>query len=73
MWEVLSRGIPWATVTHPKEIYIRVVLNDLRPDMPEGAPTEIADVATACWVSNPRDRPTFGAMMGTMKANKWNQ
>ena len=73
VWEVLSRELPWSTVTHPKDIYIRVALNDLRPDMPEGAPTEIADVARACWVERPADRPTFSIMMKNMKANKWNE
>lgn len=72
VWEVLSREVPWENVTHPKEIYIRVVLNDLRPDIPEGAPLEIADVARACWVDKPTDRPTFSAMMENMKANRWN-
>ena len=72
VWEVLSREIPWATVTHPRDIYIRVVLNDLRPVIPDDAPTEIADVARACWVAEPRDRPTFVAIMEDMKSNHWN-
>ena len=73
VWEVLSREIPWATVTHPRDIYIRVVLNDLRPVIPDDAPTEIADVARACWVGEPRDRPTFMAIMEDMKSNHWNE
>ena len=73
VWEVLSREIPWATVTHPRDIYIRVVLNDLRPVIPDDAPTEIADVARACWVGEPGDRPTFMAIMEDMKSNHWNE
>ncbi|CAM9606844.1 unnamed protein product, partial [Hapterophycus canaliculatus] len=29
-WEVLSRELPWANVTHPRDVYIRVVLKGLR-------------------------------------------
>ena len=41
VWEVRSRELPWATVTHPRDVYIRVVLNGLRPVIPDDAPTEI--------------------------------
>ncbi|CAM9092540.1 unnamed protein product, partial [Laminaria digitata] len=72
VWEVLSREVPWATVTDLKGIFIRVVLNDLRPSIPDDAPGEIADVAKACWAAVPRDRPTFSAVMEGMKSNRWN-
>ena len=40
--------------------------------MPDDAPTEITDVAGACWVDEAGVRPTLSAMMESMKANKWN-
>ncbi|CAM9307947.1 unnamed protein product [Laminaria digitata] len=72
VWEVLSRELPWATVTHPRDIYIHVVLNELRPTIPDGAHTYMADVARACWAGEPGVRPTFSAMVEGMKANPWN-
>ncbi|CAM9735233.1 unnamed protein product, partial [Laminaria digitata] len=72
VWEVLSRQLPWATVTHPRDIYIRVVLNELRPNIPDDAHADIADVARACWAGEPGDRPTFSAIVKGMKSNPWN-
>ncbi|CAM9714974.1 unnamed protein product, partial [Laminaria digitata] len=72
-WEVLSRELPWSTVTHPKEIYIRVVLKNMRPVMPDDAPTKIAEVARACWAPEPADRPAFSAILERMKSNGWNE
>ena len=69
VWEVLSREGPWANVTRPRDILMRVVLNDLRPDMPDDAPTDIADVARACWVREPGNRPSFSDVLGGVKSN----
>ena len=70
-WEVLSREIPWAGVAHPREVYIRVVLNGLRPDIPVDAPTDMANMMKACWAGEPRARPTFNAIMEGIKSHGW--
>ncbi|CAM9883057.1 unnamed protein product, partial [Laminaria digitata] len=70
VWEVLSRKLPWATVMNPRDIYIRVGLNELRPTIPDDAPTDIADVARACWAGEARDRPTFSAIVEGMNLNR---
>ncbi|CAM9094785.1 unnamed protein product, partial [Laminaria digitata] len=72
-WEVLSRELPWSTVTHPKEIYLRVVLKNMRPVLPDDAPTKISEVAKACWAPDAVDRPTFSAILERMKSNGWNE
>lgn len=72
-WEVLSRELPWATVTRPKDIFIRVVLKELRPVIPEGAPSLIVDVVKACWVGEPANRPTFSVILEGMKSKGWIQ
>ncbi|CAM9503069.1 unnamed protein product [Laminaria digitata] len=71
--EVLSRQPPWSTVTHPNNIYTRVVLKKMRPVMPDGAPTKIADIARACWAQELGDRPTFSVILESMKSNGWNE
>ena len=72
VWEVLSRELPWATVMNPRDIFIRVVLNELRPSFPDGAHADIAGVARACWAGKPADRPSFRQIMESMKSNGWN-
>lgn len=72
-WEVLSRELPWATVRHPRDIYIRVVLNELRPDIPADAPKDMADMMRACWAGEPTARPTFSTIMDGIKASGWSR
>lgn len=72
-WEVLSRELPWASVTHAKDVHIRVVLNDLRPDIPAEAPADLADMMRACWAAEPKARPAFSSILKDMKSNGWNE
>lgn len=70
-WEVLSRELPWANVKHANDIFIRVVLNNLRPDIPADAPADLGDMVKACWASDQKARPTFGSVLNGIKANGW--
>lgn len=72
-WEVVTRELPWAIETCPRDIYIRVVLKGLRPAIPDDTPADIANVARACWAGKPDNRPTFSAIMESMKSNGWNE
>ncbi|CAM9383003.1 unnamed protein product [Ectocarpus fasciculatus] len=62
-WEVLSRELPWASVAHPREVYIYVVLKSLRPDIPVDAPADLVNMIKACWAGEPGARPTFSTIM----------
>ncbi|CAM9173780.1 unnamed protein product [Ectocarpus sp. 6 AP-2014] len=70
-WEVLSRELPWASVVHPREVYIRVVLNELRPEIPADAAADIATMMRACWAGDPEARPTSSAIMERIESNGW--
>jgi len=72
-WEVLSRELPWASVAHPREVFIRVVLNDLRPDIPIDAPEDMANMVRACWAGEPKARPTFSTIMERIESNAWSE
>lgn len=72
-WEVLSRELPWARVTHPKVVYIRVVLKALRPEIPADAPADLANAVAACWAGDPEVRPKFSDLMETMAAKGWTE
>lgn len=71
-WEVISRELPWATVRRPKDVFIHVVLKELRPAIPDGAPPQIVDAIKACWAREPADRPTFGAVLEGIMSEGWN-
>ncbi len=72
-WEVLSRKIPWESVTHPREVYIRVVLNELRPGIPVDAPADMATMIRACWAGDPGARPTFSSIIERIESNGWSK
>ncbi|CAM9360961.1 unnamed protein product [Scytosiphon promiscuus] len=72
-WEVLSRELPWANVTHPRDIYIRVVLKGLRPDFPAEAPADMVDMVRACWLGDPKARPVFQSIMEDIKLQGWRE
>ncbi|CAM9491565.1 unnamed protein product, partial [Hapterophycus canaliculatus] len=67
VWEVFSRERPWANKTRPTEI-LTAVLRGGRPSFHVDAPTDIVDIAKACWSGDPIERTTFRAILDGMKA-----
>ncbi|CAM9974886.1 unnamed protein product [Scytosiphon promiscuus] len=72
-WEVLSRDLPWANLPRPDDVFIHVVLNGLRPELPAETPVDLADTIMACWAGKPEDRPAFSSIMKTLKSNGWSE
>lgn len=70
VWEVITRELPWAEKTRPREI-LTAVLRGSRPSFHPDAPCDIADIAKACWSGEPKERTTFRAILEGMKANGW--
>ncbi|CAN0222017.1 unnamed protein product [Pylaiella littoralis] len=70
VWEVLSRDIPWAKKTRPRDI-LTAVLRGLRPSFHVDAPADMVDIAKACWGGEPEERPTFRAVLEGMYATDW--
>ncbi|CAM9156032.1 unnamed protein product [Pylaiella littoralis] len=70
VWEVLSRELPWAKKTRPRDILTAVWRGD-RPSFPVDAPADIVDIAKACWCAEPKERTTFSAIQEGMKAEEW--
>lgn len=69
---MLSRELPWASLTHA-EVYIRVVLNGLRPNIPAHAPNDMVRMMRACWAGDPDTRPTFSTIMEGIQSNGWSE
>ncbi|CAN0355939.1 unnamed protein product, partial [Scytosiphon promiscuus] len=72
-WGVLSREVPWANLPRPDDVFIHVVLNGLRPELPADAPEDLADMAKTCWAGNPEARPAFNSIMQGLKSNGWSE
>eukprot|EP00752_Nemacystus_decipiens_P018469 g16559.t1 len=72
VWEVVSRELPWANKTRPRDI-LSAVLMGIRPSFHVDAPSDIVNIANACWGGEPEDRTTFGAILEDMKAKGWHE
>lgn len=69
-WEVLSREVPWARETLPRDIYVRVVFKGDRPPIPVGTPADIADMIRSCWACAPENRSTSGELLKHMSRSE---
>lgn len=58
LWELLTGRVPYADMT-PLQAAVGVVQKGLRPPLPLNCPPPLAEVMRACWVRDPRARPTF--------------
>ena len=72
IWEAVSRELPWANKTRPRDI-LSAVLMGIRPSFHVGAPPDIVDIAKACWGGEPEDRTTFVAILEGLKAKGWRE
>ncbi|CAM9108702.1 unnamed protein product [Ectocarpus sp. 8 AP-2014] len=72
VWEVLSRELPWANKTRPRDI-LSAVLMGIRPSFHVDAPADIVDIAKACWGGEPEERTTFSAILEGMDAKRWRE
>lgn len=68
VWEVLSRKVPWAGISDIQDLYRLVFFQNERPVMPADAPIDLADMARACWVADPSERPAFKTILARLKA-----
>lgn len=66
LWELLTGRIPYADMT-PLQAAVGVVQKGLRPPLPLNCPPPLAEVMRACWVRDPRSRPTFEQLKGRME------
>ncbi|KAI8913056.1 kinase-like domain-containing protein [Powellomyces hirtus] len=60
--EIVTRSWPYE-VMNAMVVGMRVVLEGVRPLIPEFAPDNLAKLMTECWATDPKQRPTFSAML----------
>ena len=70
VWEVISRKLPWADESCPRDIYIRVVFKEDRPEIPADSPADVTRIINACWASVPTKRPSFNDIMKMQTSGK---
>lgn len=63
VWEMYTRhraydDLPEDEVSLP-DLLERIVVQHLRPKVPEGCPLPLKSLIESCWAANPDDRPTF--------------
>eukprot|EP00904_Undaria_pinnatifida_P005783 jgi/Undpi1/2334/HiC_scaffold_13.g05717.m1 len=68
VWEIFSRKLPWADEACARDIFIRVVFKEDRPEISENSPADMTKVMNDSWAAMPRDRPTFSDIM---KWQRW--
>ena len=67
VWEVFSRKLPWEDEACRRDIFIRVVFKEDRPEIPADCSADMTRVMNACWERVSHDRPSFREIM------KWQQ
>ena len=65
VWEVLPRKIPWEDECL-RNILVRVVIKEQRPEIPPDSPAVLANVIKPCCDCVPSNRPTFNDIMESM-------
>lgn len=66
VWEVLTRQAPWAN-EGLEWIVRRVMIKQERPEIPPDLPDDMADLARACWATDPAVRPLFSVIMQSVE------
>jgi len=65
LWELVTGGIPYQEegFSALDEIFKHVVVDNIRPKIPEQTPPTLAKLIRKCWDANPSKRPSFAAVL----------
>lgn len=66
LWECLTKKLPYEGYT-PVQAALGVVMNGLRPELPECAPQSIQELIRECWDLSPSSRPSFDAIVARLE------
>jgi hypothetical protein len=62
LWELHSFTIPYGRLTSDAEV-VKFLEAGGRLPKPNYCPDSLYDIMRACWLPNPRERPTFGQLL----------
>ena len=67
MWEVLTRERPFPGMA-PMQISMQVCVQGARPPVPDApAMSDVVELMTRCWASEPSERPAFAELADLLK------
>lgn len=66
LWELLTGKLPYADLT-PLQAAVGVVQKGLRPTIPRGTNSRLAELMERCWHTNPTERPEFSEITKLMQ------
>ena len=67
LWEIASHSYPYANCSDPFIIQSAVMRGE-REEVPEETPELFAEVMTACWSQDPKDRPSAGTALNKLQS-----
>ncbi|EAY07324.1 TKL family protein kinase [Trichomonas vaginalis G3] len=69
LWEIMTCQLPYSGL-ESTQIIAQVMMNDLRPSIPESTNGPLRDLTTSCWDRNPDRRPTFDEIIRRFQTNE---
>uniref|UniRef100_A0A8C6TTK3 Protein kinase domain-containing protein n=1 Tax=Neogobius melanostomus TaxID=47308 RepID=A0A8C6TTK3_9GOBI len=67
LWEMLTREIPFKGLEGLQVAWLVVEKNE-RLTIPSGCPRCFAELMTSCWKTDPKERPMFKQILGTLES-----
>ena len=62
VWELITENKPFKLLSKD-ELVNKVVIEKIRPKIPDNIPTEISQIIRACWQHEEEKRPSFGKIV----------
>ena len=62
LWEICACAIPYQGLMAP-QIIARVLVNDMRPEIPSNVSPALKQLIQECWARDPKARPTFAEIV----------
>ena len=69
LWEICSSSVPYKGIA-PAQVIARVIINDMRPPVPENATPALKQLIVSAWQRDPTKRPTFVDIVNQFKTGK---
>lgn len=67
MWELYTGEDAFQRLQHPGQFFETVVLNDLRPVIPQGMPADYQLLMQHCWATEPAARPSISRVLECLR------
>lgn len=69
LWELMAKKTPYQGM-ESGQIVGQVLLNDLRPTIPDDTPHPWRELMEACWTRDPRQRPSFHEILKILETGR---